>query len=173
MTGPSAKAEQALRRNVIRNDQQSKLHPDEHEPSTMFAMANLNVDTSVSSGRVGKDYVAGSELHVSYPAASGPWADPVRVPDEPSLGYSVNDLAPTGEVFEVNAGLSAAAVGRAEVAAPTLVDHPTANVVERASATSSISSASASPAGDGDGVGHNHSIVRTPSPTLRRPVRRL
>jgi hypothetical protein len=55
MTGPSAKAEQALRRDVLRNEQQSKLRPGDYEPSTLHAMANL--DTSLGTGRVGKgDY---------------------------------------------------------------------------------------------------------------------
>ena len=104
MTGPSAKDEQALRRDVLRSEQQSNLRPGEHEPSTMFAMANL--DTGVTPSRVGKDYVSGSEQAVQYPAAAGPWADPVQVPQEPSLGYAINDLAPCGEAFEIAASLS-------------------------------------------------------------------
>jgi hypothetical protein len=107
MTGPSAKAEQTLRRDVLRNEQQSKLRPDEHEPSTMFAMANLGVDTSVSSGRVGKDYVAGQDLSVNYPRQpSGPWsADYAKVPDEPPLGYAIDAQEPVGTFAEVQASL--------------------------------------------------------------------
>ena len=33
--GPSAKAEQAERQAIIKGDQQSKLRPGEHEPSTI------------------------------------------------------------------------------------------------------------------------------------------
>jgi hypothetical protein len=35
--------------------------------------------------------VTGSARVPLYPAASGPWNDPVQVPDEPPLGYSVQD----------------------------------------------------------------------------------
>jgi hypothetical protein len=115
------------------------------------AMANLN--TSVTPSRVGKDYVSGSELAVHYPAASGPWADPVQVPQEPSLGYSVNDLLPTGEPHEIAASIAAlgpgvhsppsslarpdledAATRLAEVAVPSSVVTPPADGVERTSA---------------------------------------
>ena len=171
--GPSHQREQQERKEVLTNDR--KLRPGDYEPSTLHEMANLGIDTDISSGRSKGDYVSGSEPHVSYPAASGPWSNPVRVPDEPPLGYPIDAQEPVGTFAEISlsaAGASADA-GRAEVAAPTLVDHPTANVVERTSATSLISSASASPAGDGDGVGHNHSIACTSSPTLSRPVRKL
>ncbi len=174
MSGPSHQREQQERKEALASDR--KLRPGEHEPSTMFAMANLGIDTSVSSGRQGKEYVSGSEPHVSYPSAAGPWADPVRVPDEPSLGYAINDLVPCGQAFEIAASLSAAgasaAVGRAEVAAPILVDHPTANVVERASATSSSELRRLPKSGDGV---NSKSIARIPSPhpSLHRPVRKL
>jgi hypothetical protein len=135
MSGPSHQREQQERKEALANDR--KLRPGDYEASTLHAMANLGIDTDISSGRSKGDYVAGSEPHVSYPAASGIWADPVRVPDEPPLGYPIDAQEPVGTF--------------AEISLP----------------------ASASPAGDGDGVGHNHSIVRTPSPTLRRPVRRL
>ena len=173
--GPTHQRERQERKEALANDR--KLRPGDYEASTLHAMANLGIDTDISSGRSKGDYVAGSEPHVSYPAASGPWSDSVRVPDEPPLGYPIDAQEPVGTFAEVQASLSAAGAsadaGRAEVAAPTLAATPSAEVVERTSATSLISSASASPAGDGDGVGHNHSIVRTPSPTLHRPVRRL
>ena len=168
--GPSHQREQQERKEALANDR--KLRPGEHEPSTMFAMANL--DTGVTPSRVGKDYVAGSELAVQYPAAAGPWADPVRVPDEPSLGYSVNDLLPTGEPHEIAASLSATALisadaGRAEEECAVL---PVAAATS--SAPSLISSASASPPKSGDGV-NSKSIARIPSPhpSLHRPVRKL
>jgi hypothetical protein len=180
MSGPSAKSEQAERRAIIKGDQ--ALRPGDSSPSTMHAMSRLSND--LEGRQSARDYVVGEAETVSYPSIpAGPWSSGyAQLPPEEPLGYSVNDLLPTGEPHELArslAELSATALisadaGRAEVAAPTLVDHPTANVVERASATSLISSASASPAGDGDGVGHNHSIVRNPVPNLiHRPARKL
>ena len=79
--GPSAKAEQAERRDVLRNEQQTaKLRPGEHEPSTFHAMANL--DTSLGGRFAKADYVAGEEATTGYPRlpSSSPWAgDPIGI----------------------------------------------------------------------------------------------
>lgn len=178
MTGPSAKAEQAERRAIIKGDQQSAPRPN--EPSTMFQMANLNVDTGVTPSRVGKDsYVTGSEKSVSYPASAGPWSSSYgRVPDERPLGYSVEEMVPCGEHFEVARSLASlpatalisADAGRAEEECAVL---PVAAATS--SATSLISSASAErdQAPKGDGVGPQPVHTRTPSPTFHRPTRRL
>jgi hypothetical protein len=173
MTGPSAKAEQALRRDVIRNEQQSKLRPGDHEPSTMFAMANL--DTGVTPSRVGKSHVSGSEQAVQYEAIpSGPWSsDYARLPDEPPLNYSIEAQEANGTPVEIAASLpataliSAVAGNGAECAlAPT--------AVETSAPNSLISSASASQPESGDGV-NSKSIARIPSPhpSFHRPTRRL
>ena len=180
--GPSHRAEQKDRLAVLKNEQQvSNLRPGDSEPATLHSLANL--DTGLE-GRFSKaDYVSGQDESVFYPRlpANSPWGDGPNPGLEPPTGVAIDAQLPCGEPFEVARSLAelsatalmAAEAGKAEVAAPTLVDHPTANVVERTSATSLISSASASPAGDGDEVGHNHSIVRTSSPTLHRPTRRL
>jgi Zn-dependent M28 family amino/carboxypeptidase len=175
----SNKIDQKERRAVLASDQQSKLRPGEHEPSTMFQMANL--DTGVTPSRVGKSYVSGSEQAVQYEAIpSGPWSsDYARLADEPPLGYPIDAQEPVGTFAEVQVSLSAAGAsaeaGKAEVAAPTLVDHPTANVVERTSATSLISSASAErdqapEMRTGGAASYNG---RQSHPTLHRPTRRL
>jgi hypothetical protein len=52
--------------------------------------------------------VTGSARVPQYPAASGPWNDPVQVPDEPSLGVDLNYVEPCGEAFEIEASLMAA-----------------------------------------------------------------
>ena len=180
--GPSHQAEQKDRLTVLKNEQAQ--HRAEHEPSTMFAMANLGIDTSISSGRQGREYVSGSEPHVSYPSAAGPWADPVRVPDEPPLNYAIGEMVPCGEHFEVARSLASlpatalisADAGNGAECAPTLAATPSAEVVETSAPNSLISSASASPAGDGDGARTepNHSSA-APFPTLSlsRPRRRL
>ena len=52
-----------------------------------------------------KSNVVGAERVPLYPAASGPWNDPVQVPDEPPLGYAIDSQEPVGEVFEIEASL--------------------------------------------------------------------
>jgi hypothetical protein len=47
--------------------------------------------------------ITGTKAVPQYPAASGPWNDPVQVPDEPPLSYSVEDLEVTGNYHEVEA----------------------------------------------------------------------
>jgi hypothetical protein len=49
--------------------------------------------------------VTGATRVRQYPAASRPWNDPVQVPQEPPLGYAINDLETTGEAHEVAASL--------------------------------------------------------------------
>ena len=73
-----------------------------------------------------------------------------------------------------SASVTNVVAGKAEVAAPTLVDHPSANVVERTSASSLISSASAERDQAPEGVQTANNIVRgSLHPTLSRPRRRL
>ena len=108
MTGPSAKAEQALRRDVLRNDQQSNLRPGDYEPSTMHEMSRLSND--LEGRHSARDYLSGSAQATDYPAIpSGPWSsDYARVPDEPPLGFDMNAVEPTGTPAEVAASIVAA-----------------------------------------------------------------
>ena len=144
--GPSHQAEQKERLAVLKNEQQSNLRPGDYEPSTLHEMANLGIDTDISSGRSKGDYVSGSQAATNYPAIpSGPWsADYAKVPDEPPLGYAIDAQEPVGTFAEISlsaAGASADAGNGAECApGPTAVETSTPN--------SLISSASASPAGD-------------------------
>ena len=86
-------------------------------------------------GRFGKaKVVVGTEPTVQYPRLpSGPWADPVRVPDEPPLGFSVNDLEPTGEPFEVERSLANLAASpeapTSAATSPTVVETVSANPI--------------------------------------------
>ena len=107
MTGPSAKAEQALRRDVLRNDQQSNLRPGDYEPSTMHEMSRLSND--LEGRHSARDYLSGSAQATDYPAIpSGPWSsDYARVPDEPPLGFDMNAVEPTGTPAEVAASIVA------------------------------------------------------------------
>lgn len=164
----SNKIDQKERRAVLKNDQQSAPRPNDHEPSTMFQMANLGVDTSVSSGRSGKDYVAGSELAVQYPAASGPWSsDYARLPDEPALGFSVEAQEANGTPAEIVASLPVTLAGKqAEGDSVPPVAFPSA-------ASSTAVSASASDQAP-KWAEQPVTIHSAPAPpTLTRPRRRL
>ena len=114
MSGPSAKGEQALRRDVLRNEQQSKLRPGGHEPSTMHAMSRLSND--LEGRQSARDYVVGEAESVSYPAIpSGPWSSNyARLPDEPALGWSVEAQEANGTPAEVTASLPAPLTGKVE-----------------------------------------------------------
>jgi hypothetical protein len=173
MSGPSAKAEQTLRRDVLRSEQQSKPGPGQHEPTTLHAMSRLSNDLE---GRASaRDYVAGSDAATDYPAIpSGPWSSSYgRLPDELPLGVAIDAQEPCGEPFEVArslAELSATGVmaeanngGAPLAASPNVVAPP----------ASSSDGASATPPENGGEVGLAHSIVRTSSPTLSRPARKL
>jgi hypothetical protein len=50
--------------------------------------------------------VTGSARVPQYPPASGPWNDPVQVPDEPPLGYEINAQESVGEPHEIAASLT-------------------------------------------------------------------
>jgi hypothetical protein len=131
--GASAKLEQKERLAVLKNDQQSNLRPDEHEPTTLHAMSKLSNDLE---GRASaRDYVAGSDAATDYPTIpSGPWSSGYgRLPDEPSLGYAINDLVPCGEPHEI-----AASLGREDVAPASMTSPPTDAVMARVAETASL-----------------------------------
>lgn len=50
--------------------------------------------------------VTGATKLPQYPAASGPWNDPVQVPPEGPLGWSVDAQEPVGEPFEIAASFA-------------------------------------------------------------------
>ena len=112
----SHQREQQERRAVLANDR--KLRPGDHEPSTLHEMANLGIDTDISSGRSKGDYVSGTEKATNYPAIpSGPWSSGYgRLPDEEPLNYSVETVEPVGTPLEVAASM--AGTGMARVHSP-------------------------------------------------------
>lgn len=126
--GPSHQREQKERREVLRQDQ---LRPGDSEPTTFSALAGL--DTSLGGRFAPGGYVGGSERTTDYPRLpeGSPWAgDPVGL--EPSLGYSVDDLEPTGTAAEVERSLVLAALVGGEKAevAPALAASSPVGVVE-------------------------------------------
>jgi hypothetical protein len=72
---------------------------------TYHSRAITGLDLERSGRHAQHAVVTGSARVPQYPAASGPWNDPVQVPDEPPLGYAIDSQEPVGEVFEIEASL--------------------------------------------------------------------
>lgn len=70
---------------------------------TLHSRAVADLELEATAGRHSKaSIVSGATPTVQYPRlpASSPWAADMVPPEEP-LGYSVNDLSPTGELHEL------------------------------------------------------------------------
>jgi hypothetical protein len=108
--GPSAKAEQKERRALAGS---TTTMTKAAEPQSYFSRARAGLDDDSPGGRYRPDQIiSGSSPAVNYPAASGPWADPVRVPDEPLIDATdcgVTVVEAVGTYAEVEASLSNAA----------------------------------------------------------------
>jgi hypothetical protein len=81
--------------------------------------AQTNITDPVAGGRWSRikgEYTVGSEQVPNYPGASAPWSGP-QVPDEPPLGYSVEDMEVVGSTEEVE---RAAAILAATEAPPSV-----------------------------------------------------
>jgi hypothetical protein len=166
--GPSHQREQQERRAVLANDR--KLRPGDYEPSTLHEMANLGIDTDISSGRSKGDYVSGSEKATNYPAIpSGPWSsDYARLPDELPLGVAIDAQEPNGTFAEIAASLPAPLTGKVEG------DCAVAPVATSSTTSSTAISASAERDQAPEGVQAAHNTVRgSLHPNLHRPTRRL
>jgi hypothetical protein len=107
-------ASQAERERELRNDQrvraghtfQSRAIAEADEIQGRFAEIN-------------KSNVVGSQQAVHYPRLpSGPWADPVQVPPEEPLGFSVEAMEPVGTIQEIEASLDGTTNTVADVASP-------------------------------------------------------
>jgi hypothetical protein len=91
MTAPSAIKENQEREEVLRNDQKVQ------QASTFFQHAQSSIDDEAGGrfAKVNPSTVIGSMPLPQYPRAATPFqSDPVGL--EPPLGYSVEDLEPTG-----------------------------------------------------------------------------
>src|SRR4029077_930808 len=72
------------------------------------AFAEMALEAHGRHALAAKAEVIGKVRVPLYPAASGPWNDPVQVPDEPPLGCSVqDDIEPTGTPQEILESLAA------------------------------------------------------------------
>ena len=71
------------------------------------AVNDIALEAQGRHSAAAKATVTGAARVPLYPAASGPWNDPVQVPQEPSLGYAIDSQEPTGEPFEIAASVLA------------------------------------------------------------------
>ena len=109
-------------------DWQRQLKEAAKAPATTmhaFAVAEASIDTGRYSAATGKPSVTGSTPIPQYPAAAAHQRDPV--PDEPSLGFSVNDLEPS--MASVSPAVEQTGAPAAE-APPSGVEPPSPDDVE-------------------------------------------
>ena len=128
--GTECQAEQAERRALVGSTTTPTTKAA--EPQSYFSRARAGLDDDGPGGRFAAGgYVSGSERTTDYPRLpnGSPWAgDAVGL--EPPLGFSVNDLEPSGEAYEVERSLAQLA----EAVAPVPVAQSPVGVVETASA---------------------------------------
>jgi hypothetical protein len=101
LNNPSSQAE---KQQVLRDEQ--RLRAGDRAGTTYHSLAGVDAALENTGRFSSRATIAGEEPAVHYPAASGPWADPVRVPDEPSLGYAIDQQEVTGEAAEIAHSLS-------------------------------------------------------------------
>src|SRR5262249_13956752 len=90
------------------------------------AQANIDEDRNGRYGAIGNSTTVVGSNPISYPRqpAGSPWAKD-ECPPEPSLGYSVDDQEPTGEVFERDApALPVAPVGAGDGGGSAVTGRP-------------------------------------------------
>jgi hypothetical protein len=133
--GPSARAEQKERREIIRNE---KLRPGDQPATTFHALANL--DTSLEGRFATGGYVSGSEQAVNYPAGPSWTRDQVGI--EPPLGQDVNFQEPCGEAFEVERSLTHSSAAPASIPGSQTGEGPTAPSPESPKVVATLSSSS-------------------------------
>jgi hypothetical protein len=87
---------QSERRKVMENDRKIMSSYLEH------ARASAEDDRQGRFGAINKTTVTGADPAVAVPRQpeTAPSNQMAMMPDEPPLGYSVNDQEPVGEVFE-------------------------------------------------------------------------
>jgi hypothetical protein len=103
------------RTNATQKEKAEILRNDQLVASTFLSHTHNNDE----GGRYAKPMnVIGSTPTVDYPRLpSGPWADPVQVPPEEPLGFSVEDHEPVGTIQEIQASLDGTTNTVADVAA--------------------------------------------------------
>jgi hypothetical protein len=112
--------EMAERLDTMRNDADVCRQQQQAQGTTMheFAQSEANQDLGRYGAAMGKPTVTGSTPIVRYPQASAPWQGPDPVGDEPSLGYSIDQLEPSA-VPPVEDGAPAGATASAENIPPS------------------------------------------------------
>ena len=98
MTSPSLADENKERAQIMKAEAALR---DQERAATMhgFAEAEFSQPRGRFTEAEGKQFVVGSTPLPKYPAGGAPWSDADPVPDEPPLGYRVDDLEPTGSAL--------------------------------------------------------------------------
>jgi|SRR6516164_411458 hypothetical protein len=144
--GPTIPPTQEEKLSALLNDQ--KLAKRRNENATTFS-SFAQADAAEPRGRfsqIENSNVVGAMPLPHYPAASSPWPDAARVPDEPPLNYDINALEPVGTFAEVQKSLASASTHSPDAdagdgPAPTgvLSRAPTRNIADVPMAGSSSS----------------------------------
>jgi hypothetical protein len=107
---------QAEKQQVLRDEQR---RAGDRAGTTYHALAGVEQALEGGGRFKSEVIISGAQPSVNYPASSGPWADPVRVPDEPSLGVAIDEQEPVGTAQEIAHSLSQFA-GEETAGSPTL-----------------------------------------------------
>ena len=104
-------------RQISQKDKLDVLRNDQRVRDTLHsrAIADIANERSGRFAAVNKPTVTGMKAATRYPKqpANSPWSgDPV--PNEPSLGYVINDMETIGEKFEVEQSLASSALASAD-----------------------------------------------------------
>ena len=146
------------------------------------AAADIGLEAQGRHAAAAKATVTGSARVPLYPAASGPWNDPVQVPPEPSLGYEINAQEAVGEPFEIAASVLAFPPDAEVSSMPATIDdlaspafvpcvgEANSNVIVGSPSDNPTNAEVGGEAGRGDvGPGvHGDACTGTTSPLLRR-----
>jgi hypothetical protein len=124
----------------LSREEKLRILEDERRANTRAAMQAV-LDPTLA-GRFAKevkaDFTVGRDEAVHYPRLpSGPWGSGPQVGLEPPLGFSVNDLEPTGELHELQHSV--------ETATPDLLGPRNADLSSQASPGSATLAGSSLP----------------------------
>jgi hypothetical protein len=89
----------------MRNEDRD-LRRGDRAPVTYHSLAGVDAALENTGRFSSRATIAGEEPAVHYPAASGPWADPVQPGLEPPTGIAIDEQEPVGTAQEIAASLS-------------------------------------------------------------------
>jgi hypothetical protein len=113
-----------MKSSQIERAERRKLAGSTNAATTYRDLAEAGIVLESQGRFADKASVVGAAKVPQYPAASGPWNDPVQVPDEPPLGYTIDAQEAVGEPTEIAASLAASSTGTDDAAAPEVLSIP-------------------------------------------------